>query len=281
MEKERDYKVFKRKNGFTLIELLVVIAILALLVSILIPAITEAKKLARKAVCLANLKNLHTACLMYQNEYNGANPSAMQGYKAAQERIHNLDLTDSDRAPYWWPAIMAKPNVKLYGLSEDMNGKTYKNLGCPDFFNFKSYHVNSKTGSLKLPLWPQWLKNCYGMTSCTAEPGDHEYTYAVYQVDRIHAPGALMMLEDLHGGIGPNGTSPYAQRGLGLGKHWYTGDGGYVYRGLMFAWSTGDKNRKLNDGPHFKDDNIVFFDGHGISASPQEIYRQEYWLLAK
>ncbi|HHH76125.1 MAG TPA: prepilin-type N-terminal cleavage/methylation domain-containing protein, partial [Phycisphaerae bacterium] len=33
MEKERDYKVFKRKNGFTLIELLVVIAILALLVS--------------------------------------------------------------------------------------------------------------------------------------------------------------------------------------------------------------------------------------------------------
>ena len=45
----------KKHNGFTLIELLVVIAIIALLLSILMPALLAAKQQARKAVCMTNL----------------------------------------------------------------------------------------------------------------------------------------------------------------------------------------------------------------------------------
>lgn len=63
------------KNGFTLIELLVVIAIIALLVSILLPSLNQARELAKKAVCMSNLKNIGLASNMYSNEYDDIFPS--------------------------------------------------------------------------------------------------------------------------------------------------------------------------------------------------------------
>jgi len=61
-----------RPNGFTLIELLVVIAIIALLVSILLPSLTLAKELARRAVCSSNFRQITLAGHMYaaENEQN-------------------------------------------------------------------------------------------------------------------------------------------------------------------------------------------------------------------
>ena len=61
----------KRKTGFTLIELLVVIAIIALLVSILLPSLQQAKKLAKSVVCLSNLKTIGLGVHFYIDEWNG------------------------------------------------------------------------------------------------------------------------------------------------------------------------------------------------------------------
>jgi len=61
----------KRLNLFTLIELLVVIAVIAILASLLLPAMNQARNTAKKISCLANLKQLGTAQLMYADTYDG------------------------------------------------------------------------------------------------------------------------------------------------------------------------------------------------------------------
>lgn len=58
----------KRSKGFTLIELLVVVAIIALLVSILLPALGKARELTRQAVCMTNVRAIGTAIAIYKQE---------------------------------------------------------------------------------------------------------------------------------------------------------------------------------------------------------------------
>jgi prepilin-type N-terminal cleavage/methylation domain-containing protein len=64
----------RRRFGFTLIELLVVIAIIALLVTILMPSLNQAKELARRAVCASQLHHVALATHMYGSETSGVLP---------------------------------------------------------------------------------------------------------------------------------------------------------------------------------------------------------------
>ncbi len=60
-----------RKRGFTLIELLVVISVIALLLAILLPALSKAKVVAKSAVCMAQLKQWGAVFYMYAGQNNG------------------------------------------------------------------------------------------------------------------------------------------------------------------------------------------------------------------
>lgn len=66
-----DSSVAGPARGFTLLELLLVIAIIALLVSILLPALGAARKAARTAICQANLRNFATGFQSYSSDAKG------------------------------------------------------------------------------------------------------------------------------------------------------------------------------------------------------------------
>jgi len=62
------------KNKFTLIELLVVIAIVAILTSLLLPALSLAREKSKIAVCKSNMKQISYAMVMYHDDNNGYYP---------------------------------------------------------------------------------------------------------------------------------------------------------------------------------------------------------------
>ncbi len=101
----------RRKHAFTLIELLVVISIIALLVSILMPALGKAKEMARMTVCLSNCKQAGTALQMYTSE----NEDWLPGPNTSGLKIGGGDLSSVDsssRAPVqnmdWMSPLMGR-----------------------------------------------------------------------------------------------------------------------------------------------------------------------------
>jgi prepilin-type N-terminal cleavage/methylation domain-containing protein/prepilin-type processing-associated H-X9-DG protein len=80
-------------RGFTLVELLVVVAIIALLLAVLLPALSRARGLGQSAACMNNLKQLQTCWLMYANDHDGTLPPNLSVYDLSSgEPIPGLDL---------------------------------------------------------------------------------------------------------------------------------------------------------------------------------------------
>ncbi|MBU0478663.1 prepilin-type N-terminal cleavage/methylation domain-containing protein [bacterium] len=72
-------KVLGNRKSFTLIELLVVIAIIALLASVLLPALSKAREMGRRAKCISNLRQMHTMLMMYASDWDDYLPMGYGG----------------------------------------------------------------------------------------------------------------------------------------------------------------------------------------------------------
>lgn len=96
----------RRGSAFTLVELLVVIGIIALLISILLPALNAAKERANRVKCASNLRQIGQGLLLYANDNKGAYPRTR--YNAA-----NATLT------FWVGAMASDPFVTAGGTQEN------------------------------------------------------------------------------------------------------------------------------------------------------------------
>ncbi len=72
-----------RHNAFTLVELLVVIGIIAILISLLMPAMRKARDAAKRISCASNLRQVYLGFQMYRNANNGYIP--VQRYKGGSQ----------------------------------------------------------------------------------------------------------------------------------------------------------------------------------------------------
>ena len=159
------------RSTFTLIELLVVIAIIAILASILMPALSSARERAKTSGCNNNLKQFGTWCQMYADNYNGVMFSS-------QNPSRGYGLTGTNR----WTRVDSNPFFFGVKVPYDTFAKT---VLCPA--DAKPNNSGTK------PDYP--VQSSYGYNGSWT-PGDTKRGVSSQHLAKIKHPSAVCMMAD-------------------------------------------------------------------------------------
>jgi len=117
---------------FTLIELLVVIAIIAILASLLLPALQQARAAGRMAACIGGLRQVNSGWQLYADDWD--ENFCLNRYWCYEPAGYSQYYPDGVRVPPWY-WYLAPYLGSTTGANETWNEKTahaYVNRGCPD-----------------------------------------------------------------------------------------------------------------------------------------------------
>jgi prepilin-type N-terminal cleavage/methylation domain-containing protein len=127
-----------KKTGFTLVELLVVIAIIALLMSILMPALARTRRQAKAIVCMANLRQWALIWQMYTSDHEGYFNAGDEG--TSFEWMETIQPYTKEKDLYCCP-IAVKRSELWYGVMGTTNSTWEWTYPSGEYF-LGSYGIN-------------------------------------------------------------------------------------------------------------------------------------------
>jgi prepilin-type N-terminal cleavage/methylation domain-containing protein/prepilin-type processing-associated H-X9-DG protein len=183
----------RRRGAFTLVELLVVIGIIALLISILLPTLSAARRQGDLVKCASNLRQLGLAMQMYGQQYDGHLPGSYmqpETYTLNDAGLPGGSMSVTGGGVYWWQRL------EIERLLPGAGSPSKSAAVCPsDQNNFEPFNQGNGSPALALMCNCSYAINNYLTMQCndtTARPIVDAYTpVAPGSLRRVTWPKAL------------------------------------------------------------------------------------------